>query len=143
MRSDAGVHLPDYRLCRQTVTLYHADHTARTVTRTVLHGVFLDHRRREVVLESGSEAGSAFLLVIPETSARRGSDYTLQVHDRVLEGEGPDVAYDDWNKFLPGLVEGLVSVQYLDPKQIGGVPCHLEAGGWWTHSGSGAHSLSN
>lgn len=31
-------------LCTQTVTLYHADHEAGAVRRTVVHGAFLDRR---------------------------------------------------------------------------------------------------
>ena len=36
-----------YPLCCQTVTLYHADPAAHTITRTVVQGVHFDTRRRE------------------------------------------------------------------------------------------------
>lgn len=138
-----------YPLCRQTVTLYHADPAAGTVTRTVLRGVFYDCRRRETAAAASAAgadpsgaAGTAFLLVIPAKTAVYGQDYTLAVHDRVFDGEGPELAYSDWADFTPAKVPGLAGVQYVDPKTMGGVPCHLEAGGWWSRSGSGAHSLT-
>ena len=37
----------------------------------------------------------------------------------------------------------LAAVQYVDCKTAAGQAAHVEAGGWWTRSGSGAHSLSN
>lgn len=86
-------------LCRQTVTLYHADPAARQVTRVVVRGAFLDHRRREV-MDTASQSGTAFLLIIPERSARWGVDYTLAPHDRVYDGEGPEVSYDGWPAFV-------------------------------------------
>lgn len=93
--------------------------------------------------EQGQNRASAFLLIIPERSARREADYTLAPGDRVLPGEGQAVAWADWDAFVPALVPGLCCVQYVDPKDWQGSPCHLEAGGWWTRSGSGAHSLTN
>ena len=68
---------PGYPLCRQTVTLYHPDPDAGTVTRTVVRGAFLDRRVRMVHTEQGQNRASAFLLIIPERSARRDADYTL------------------------------------------------------------------
>lgn len=120
--------LPRYPLCRQTVTLYHADPAARNVTRTVVRGVFLDSRRRGALGAAGAREESGFLLIIPQASARFGADYTLAPHDRVLAGEGPAVAYPDWPDFLPATVPGLCTVQYVDAKTRGGVPCHVEAG---------------
>ena len=119
-----------YPLCCQTVTLYHADPAAHTITRTVVQGVHFDTRRRETAAGGSGPAGSAataFLLVIPEKHAAFGRDYTLEPHDRVLAGTGPEVA----------------AVQYVDCKTAAGQAAHVEAGGWWTRSGSGAHSLSN
>ena len=112
-----------YPLCCQTVTLYHADPAAHTIT-------------------AGS-AATAFLLVIPEKHAAFGRDYTLEPHDRVLAGTGPEVSYTQWLDFTPAKVPGLAAVQYVDCKTAAGQTAHVEAGGWWTRSGSGAHSLSN
>ena len=95
---------PGYPLCRQTVTLYHPDPDAGTVTRTVVRGAFLDRRVRMVHTEQGQNRASAFLLIIPERSARRDADYTLAPGDRVLPGEGQAVAWADWDAFVPALV---------------------------------------
>ena len=80
-----------YPLCCQTVTFYHADPAAHTITRTVVQGVHFDTRRRETAAGGSGPAGSAataFLLVIPEKHAAFGRDYTLEPHDRVLAGTG-------------------------------------------------------
>lgn len=135
-----------YPLCCQTVTLYHADPEAHTITRTVVQGVHFDTRRRETAAGGSGPAGSAataFLLIIPEKHAAFGRDYTLEPHDRVLAGTGPEVSYTQWLDFTPAKVPGLAAVQYVDCKTAAGQTAHVEAGGWWTRSGSGAHSLSN
>ena len=67
----------------------------------------------------------------------------LEPHDRVLAGTGPEVSYTQWLDFTPAKVPGLAAVQYVDCKTVAGQAAHVEAGGWWTRSGSGAHSLSN
>ena len=125
-------------LCRQTVTLYHADPAAATVTRTVLHGVFLDTRRRATPDTKGMHGATAFLLIIPHTR----QPYTLAPQDRLLAGEGPTVDYAAWPGFVPAAVPGLCVVQYVDAKTLAGRPTHVEAGGYWTASGTGAHSLT-
>ncbi len=134
--------VPSYRLCRQTVTLYHADPAARAVVRTVVRGVFFDVRRRGIQDKAGAQEGSGFLLILPQASARLGADYTLVPGDRVLPGEGPAVPYAQWPAFLPAAVPGLCTVRYVDAKTRGGVPCHVEAGGDWTAGGAGARSLT-
>lgn len=132
-----------YPLCTQTVTLYHPDEEAGTVTRTVVAGAFLDRRLRMTHTETGQQQAQAFVLVIPAAAGVPGQDYTLEPGDRVLEGEGPEISRESWPQFVPALHPGLCCVQYVDPKTVRGRFCHLEAGGWWTRSGSGAHSLTN
>ncbi len=134
--------LPRYALCRQTVTLYHADPAQKAVARTVVRGAFLDTRRRAVQDAAGTQGANAFLLIIPQAAAAYGTAYTLAPGDRVLAGEGPAVPYAQWPGFVPAAVPGLCVVQYVDPKTLGGVPCHVEAGGYWTGSGTGARSLT-
>lgn len=98
-----------YPLCCQTVTFYHADPAAHTITRTVVQGVHFDTRRRETAAGGSGPAGSAataFLLVIPEKHAAFGRDYTLEPHDRVLAGTGPEVSYTQWLDFTPAKVPG-------------------------------------
>ena len=102
-----------YPLCCQTVTLYHADPAAHTITRTVVQGVHFDTRRRETAAGGSGPAGSAataFLLVIPEKHAAFGRDYTLEPHDRVLAGTGPEVSYTQWLDFPPAKVPGRCAV---------------------------------
>ena len=53
------------------------------------------------------------------------------------------MSYTQWLDFTPAKVPGLAAVQYVDCKTVAGQAAHVEAGGWWTRSGSGAHSLSN
>ena len=48
-----------YPLCCQTVTFYHADPAAHTITRTVVQGVHFDIRRRETAAGGSGPAGSA------------------------------------------------------------------------------------
>ncbi len=111
-----------YPLCCQTVTFYHADPAAHTITRTVVQGVHFDTRRRETAAGGSGPAGSAAT---------------------VFAGTGPEVSYTQWLDFTPAKVPGLAAVQYVDCKTAAGQAAHVEAGGWWTRSGSGAHSLSN
>lgn len=132
-----------YPLCDQTVTLYHPDEKSQTVVRTVVTGVFLDRRVRMTHTETGQQQAQAFVLVIPAAAGVPGQDYTLEPGDRVLEGTGPAVSWENWPQFVPALHPGNCCVQYVDPKTVRGRFCHLEAGGWWTRSGSGAHSLTN
>lgn len=132
-----------YALCTQVVTLYHPDEQTRQVVRTVLDGVFLDRRVKMNRTETGQQQAQAFLLVIPAAAGQPGRDYTLEPGDRVLEGQGPNLGWDEWPAFVPARQAGLCCVQYVAPKTLGRRLCHLEAGGWWTRSGSGAHSLTN
>ena len=132
-----------YPLCTQTVTLYHPDEDAGTVTRTVVTGAFLDRRVRMTHTETGRQQAQAFVLILPAAAGLPGQDYTLEPGDRVLEGEGPEISWENWPDFVSAVYPGLCCVQYVDPKTVRGRLCHLEAGGWWTRSGSGAHSLTN
>ena len=131
------------RLFCQTVTLYHGDGAARRVKRTVLHGVYWPHGRRRTPAADGTAEGAVLLLVVPETSARYGSGYTLEPGDRLYPGEGPELDWDGWPAFVPGADPRVAVVQYVLPMERGGALHHVEAGAWWTGSGTGAHSLTN
>lgn len=119
--------LIDYdKVCRQTVTVYHRD--GNTYTRTVHRNAFLDFRKTQTTDKTGSREANAFLLVIP------GAVQAVFVGDKVLLGEGPQITTaDEWRKFVPADVPGLVEVEYADPKfwENGGViqVMHTEAGG--------------
>lgn len=113
----------DYRLCNQTVTIYHWD-GKDTYTRKVIEQAFLDFRKTQNVDKTGSSEANSFLLVVP------GSEVPVVVGDKVLLGEGPDVSTrEEWAAFMPSKVPGLAVVKYVDPKYWHGHIVHTEAGG--------------
>ena len=113
----------DYGLCNQTVTVYHWD-GKETYTRKVFHNAFLDFKKTQNVDKTGSKEVNAFLLVIPGASA------SVSVGDKVLAGEGPEIATREaWAAFIPAKVPGLVVVSYVDKKYWRDVVVHTEAGG--------------
>ena len=113
----------DYRLCKQTVTVYHKE-SDNTYTRKVYQNAFLDFRKTQTVDKTGSKEASSFLLVIP------GDEQMVFVGDKVMLGEGPEVGTrEDWAAFIPAKVPGLVVVSYADAKYWGAQMVHMEAGG--------------
>lgn len=113
----------DYRLCNQTVTIYHWD-GGEGYTRTVIHDAFLDFRKTRNVDKTGSREANTFLLVIP------GPVVPVAVGDKVLLGEGPEVTTREaWAALVPAKADGLVVVKYVDPKYWCGCIVHTEAGG--------------
>jgi len=113
----------DYRLCNQIVTLYHWD-GAETVTRWVVENAFLDFRKNQSINKTGSTEINSFLLVIP------CEESPVSVGDKVLHGLGPEVSsVEEWRRFIPAAVPGLVVIKYVDPKYWKGRMVHVEAGG--------------
>ena len=113
----------DYRLCNQTVTVYHWD-GGNTYTRTVHSNAFLDFKKVQNVDKTGSSEANSFLLVIP------GPVVAVAVGDKVICGEGPEIATRQaWADAIPSKVPGLVVVRYIDPKYWHGQIVHTEAGG--------------
>ena len=133
----------DYRLCNQTVTIYHQTGAGAgfSCTRTVFHGAFLDFKKVATVDRTGIREANGFLLVLPSGWDGRpiwrypqepGADgcFTLAPKDKVLLGEGPEITTrEQWAGFLPAQTAGLVVVQDVDPKYWQGRVCHVEAGG--------------
>ena len=114
----------DYRLCDQTVTLYHWDGAEAVTRRVVEKGAFLDFKKVQDVSRTGSSEVNSFLLVIP------CSESPVAVGDKVLLGEGPEVTgRAGWSSFIPAKVPGLAVVKYVDPKYWKGRMVHVEAGG--------------
>lgn len=112
----------DYRMCKQTVTVYHKD--GDTITRKVHDRAFLDFMKTQTVDKTGSKEASSFLLVIPCDAQ------AVFVGDKVVMGEGPEVSTREaWAAFIPAKVPGLVVVSYVDPKYWGTQLVHVEAGG--------------
>lgn len=113
----------DYRLCNQTVTIYHWD-GGSTYARTVREDAFLDFKKTQNVDKTGSHEANAFLLVVP------GGTVPVSVGDKVFAGVGPEIATREaWAGFIPAKVPGLVVVKYVDPKYWHGTVVHTEAGG--------------
>ena len=130
------------KLCSETVTLYHPDAARRRVVRRVLRGVYWQQGRRALPDAGGTRQGTALLVVIPQTAARYGEDYTLAPGDRLCLGEGPVLQWEDWPGFVPAAVENAAVVQYVLPMRLHGRLHHVEAGAWWNGSGTGVHSLT-
>lgn len=109
-------------LCRQTVTVYRKE--GDSYTRKVYHRAFLDFKKTQSVDKTGSKEANSFLLVIP------GPTQAAFVGDKVLLGEGPEITTrEEWAAFIPTKVNGLVVVDYVDPKYWNGQLVHTEAGG--------------
>lgn len=112
----------DYRMCNQTVTVYHKD--GDTYTRTVYERAFLDFKKTQTVDKTGSTEANSFLLVVP------GDTQAVFVGDKVMMDIGPEIATrDDWAAFRPDNTPGLVVVKYVDTKYWNGEMVHTEAGG--------------
>lgn len=113
----------DYRLCNQTVTVYHWD-GKDAYTRAVHDNAFLDFEKTQNVDKTGSTEANSFLLVIP------GPSVPVAVGDKVLLGNGPEVATREaWAALIPAKVPGLVVVKWVDQKYWHGSVVHTEAGG--------------
>ena len=112
----------NYRMCNQTVTVYHKD--GEKYVRTVHERAFLDHRKTQTTDKTGSKEANSFLLVIP------GPVQSVFVGDKVYDGIGPEIAdREAWANFIPTKMPGLVVVSYADSKKWNGKIVHTEAGG--------------
>lgn len=114
----------DYRLCNQTVTLYHWNGGDSITRRVIEKGAFLDFKKVQSVSKIGSAEKNGFLLVIP------CSEVPVAVGDKVFHGVGPVIATrEEWVGFIPSKFPGLAVVEYVDPKYWKDRLIHVEAGG--------------
>ncbi len=112
----------DYRMCNQTVTVYHKD--GDSYITTVHEKAYMDFRKNQTVDKTGSKETNSFLLVIP------GHSQMVFVGDKVLLGKGKKItAREEWAALIPAATPGLVVVKYVDPKYWGAKMVHVEAGG--------------
>lgn len=130
--------MADNPLFADTVTLYHADPAAHTVTRRVLRGVYLQTGMRQKPDVKGTKSGTSFLLVIP---AAVWDGAALTPGDRLCRGEGPELNWQQFAAFVPGACDA-AAVEYILPLMHRGRLHHVEVGAWWQGTGSGAHSLT-
>ena len=112
----------DYRLCNQTVTVYHWD-GKQTYTRTVYTRAFFDPKKTQNVDKTGSSESDDFLLVLPMPAA-------VSPGDKILLGAGPEVAdRAAWAALIPATVPGLVVAQTVNVKYWSGQAVHVEVSG--------------
>lgn len=114
-----------YRLCNQTVTVYHHEKESGIYTRTVLEKrAFFDMKKTQNIDKTGSKEVNSFLLVVP------CDEQIVFVGDKVMHGVGSEVnTREEWSGLIPSKVPGLVTVSYVDPKFKNDQMVHLEAGG--------------
>lgn len=108
-----------YSLCRDTVTVYRC--TSEGICRQVYTNANLQMLDKLVEDTHTPEWERPFLLIVPGQA-------DLQVGDRIMRGEGPEVRPEEWPKFLPENVEGLCQVQFVQNQYLQGICCHTEAG---------------
>ena len=114
----------DYRLCNQTVTLYHWNGGDEVTRKVIEKGAFMDFKKVQGVSKTGSREVNSFLLVIP------CSEIPAAVGDKVFHGVGPEISSRaDWAGFIPSKVPGLAVIEWVDPKYWRGRLVHVEAGG--------------
>lgn len=107
----------DYRLCDQTVTVYHKEGSG--VRRTVCPRAFFERKLQRTVDAGGERQENTFLLVIP------GEKQQVFVGDKVLRGIGEEVT--DWASLIPARVPELVCVKSVAVRYWQGKPVHTEA----------------
>jgi len=115
------MHPLDYSLCTQTVTVYRKQ--GNEILRQVVENCYFQLEQKRNVDAMGCRREKAFLLIMP------GETQHVFPGDRVMEGIGPDVRPEQWNRFIPALVEGLAEASYATPFCWEGTVCHVEAGG--------------
>ena len=106
----------DYRLCCQTVTVYHRDGS-----RQVYQNAYLDRKRSRRSGSGRTDRETSFTLVIPGAP-------DIAPGDKVLAGEGPEPD-EGFAALTPAALSGLGIVETVSQKFWQGQPCHLEARG--------------
>ena len=108
-----------YPMCHQTVTVYHKE--GDTVTRRVAHGCYYRFEDHLEETEVGLRFHRKFLLIQP-------GDTPISPGDRIIEGNGPKVTGENWDRFVPVRVPGLSQAAYAAPWHWEGKVQHYEAG---------------
>ena len=107
-------------LCQRTVTVYRL--WDGKVFRQVLDGCYLRTEDALSATDNGCQLQPECHLVVP------GEKLSLRPGDLVYQGEGPVITREQWQDFVPGAVEGLYRLEYVQPVYLGGKLMHTEAG---------------
>ena len=107
-----------YSLCDKTVTVYRRENGK--ITRNVLENAFFQWSKALTSEEYGCAYQVEALLIVPCT------ELCIYPGDRVLEGVGPEVSEDEWDRFVPALVQGLYRLRSVKPCYWQGALCHVE-----------------
>lgn len=110
----------DYSLCDQTVTVYRK--SGNQIIRRVISGCYYHWKKQRTEDETGARQEVFSLLILP------GNSNAVKIGDRVIAGEGAQLPVTKWSTFLPGAVEGLSEINYMEPCYLDGEICHIEAG---------------
>ena len=107
-----------YDLCDKTVTVYRMENGE--ITRNVLENTFFQWSKTLKNEKYGDAYQVEALLIIP------CGELCIQPGDRVLEGVGPEIASEQWDSFVPALVQGLYELKTVKPCYWQGTLCHVE-----------------
>ena len=105
---------PDYRLCNQTVTVYHRE----GLTRQVFEKAFYEYTRQRARSAGVDTHEEDFLLVIP------GNEQMLFPGDRVVLGVGPEIR--SWGELNRQNFPTLSEIGQVRCRFFGGRMVHCE-----------------
>lgn len=134
-----------YRLCRHTVTVYHALYQkdgSFECHRWVIKGVYFELEQSRDTQTSGTRLQNKGLVIFPQQdplprwipggefetmTEKKENRYTLQPGDKILLGEHPEVeSRQQWTEITPEKVENLLVVKAISVKYFMGEICHIE-----------------
>lgn len=105
-------------LCRDRVTVYRL--ASDRIHRQVFFNASLQTLDKLVEDTHTPEWERPFLLILP-------GEADIQVGDRVIRGEGPEIDLQAWPEFVQENVDGLCHVQFVQLYRFG-LLSHTEAG---------------
>ena len=105
----------------KTVTVYRKE--GDVIMRQVIENCHLCYEDIMQTGLDGTRKERKFLLIVP------GNPQTLFPGSRVFDGIGPEVGLEQWDRFIPVNVPGLMEASYAKAYSWGGSTCHVEAGG--------------
>lgn len=110
----------DYSLCDRTVTIYRRQ--GDRILRQVVDNCYFSRQEARILDVLGNRRETTFQMIVP------GDRQQIFPGDRVLEGIGPEITFEQWSGFIPVKIANLVEVSYVTPCYWAGEICHVEAG---------------